>query len=110
MNLDQQPGRAPEPYLRRQFLRQAMVFCLLLGPSILQAEAPAVAHLYPWGLQRGTSAELTVKGSWTKWPLKVGGVLPPGLKIELAEEAGKLAVEVAPEVRPGVYYFRLYEQ
>ena len=110
MNLDQPSGRVPERHRLRRFLSDAVVFCLLLVPSMLQAEAPVVAHLYPWGLQRGTSAELTIKGSWKKWPLKVGGTLPSGLKIELAEEAGKLAVEVAADVPPGIYYFRLHEQ
>ena len=44
-----------------------------------QAAAPTVTHLYPWGLQQGTMEEITVKGSWTKWPLEVAGKFPAGL-------------------------------
>jgi len=80
-----------------------------LGSTVVQAAAPTVTHLYPWGLQQGTTEEITVKGSWTKWPLKVAGVLPSGLKIKSLETAGKLSVETSAEVRTGVYYFRLLD-
>lgn len=77
--------------------------------SAVQAAAPTVTHLYPWGLQQGTTEEITVKGSWTKWPLKVAGELPAGLKITLLETAGKLSVETSAEVGAGVYHFRLFD-
>jgi hypothetical protein len=86
--------------------------CLIiigLVSTALQAAAPTVAHLYPWGLQQGTTEEITVKGSWTKWPLEVAGELPAGLKITLLETAGKLSVETSAEVRAGVYHFRLFD-
>ena len=77
--------------------------------TAVQAAAPTVTHLYPWGLQQGTTEEITVKGSWTKWPLEVAGELPAGLKITLLETAGKLSVETSAEVRAGVYHFRLFD-
>ncbi|MCS5630377.1 MAG: hypothetical protein NZ744_06080 [Pirellulaceae bacterium] len=86
--------------------------CLIiigLVSTAVQAAAPTIAHLYPWGLQQGTTEEITVKGSWTKWPLEVAGELPAGLKITLLETAGKLSVETSAEVRAGVYHFRLFD-
>jgi hypothetical protein len=77
--------------------------------SAVQAAAPTVTHLYPWGLQQGTTEEITVQGSWTKWPLKVAGEFPDGLKIKSLETAGKLSVETSAEVRAGVYHFRLFD-
>lgn len=74
-----------------------------------QAAAPTVTHLYPWGLQQGTMEEITVKGSWTKWPLEVAGKFPAGLKIQPLETAGMLSVETTAEVRAGVYHFRLFD-
>ena len=86
--------------------------CLIiigLVSTAVQAAAPTATHLYPWGLQQGTTEEITVKGSWTKWPLEVAGELPAGLKITLLETAGKLSVESSAEVRTGVYHFRLFD-
>jgi hypothetical protein len=77
--------------------------------SAVQAAVPTFTHLYPWGLQQGTTEEITVKGSWTKWPLEVAGEFPDGLKIKPLETAGKLSVETSPEVRAGVYHFRLFD-
>ena len=77
--------------------------------TTVQAAAPTFTHLYPWGLQQGTTEEITVKGSWTKWPLEVAGELPDGLKIKPLETAGKLSVETSTEVRAGVYHFRLFD-
>jgi hypothetical protein len=89
-----------------------MATCLVaigLISTAAQAAAPVVTHLYPWGLQQGTTEEITVKGSWTKWPLEVAGELPVGLKIKPLETAGKLSVETSTEVHAGVYHFRLFD-
>ena len=84
-------------------------FAIGLVSTALQAAAPTVTHLYPWGLQQGTTEEISVKGSWTKWPLEVAGEFPAGLKIKSLETAGKLSVETSTEVRAGVYHFRLFD-
>ncbi|HIN53217.1 MAG TPA: hypothetical protein EYM79_02810 [Planctomycetes bacterium] len=80
-----------------------------LVSTVVQAAAPSVTHLYPWGLQQGTTEEITVQGSWTKWPLEVAGELPVGLEINPLEKAGKLSVATSTEVRAGVYHFRLFD-
>ena len=84
-------------------------FAIGLVSTALQAAAPTVTHLYPWGLQQGTTEEISVKGSWTKWPLEVAGEFPAGLKIKSLETAGQLSVEPSTEVRAGVYHFRLFD-
>ncbi|MBT4845052.1 MAG: hypothetical protein HON92_06415 [Planctomycetaceae bacterium] len=84
-------------------------FAIGLVSTALQAAAPTVTHLYPWGLQQGTTEEISVKGSWTKWPLEVAGEFPAGLKIKSLETAGQLSVETSTEVRAGVYHFRLFD-
>ncbi|MFP6588018.1 MAG: hypothetical protein VB814_10250 [Pirellulaceae bacterium] len=80
-----------------------------LVSNAVQAAAPSVTHLYPWGLQQGTTEEITVQGSWTKWPLEVAGELPVGLEINPLEKAGKLSVATSTKVRAGVYHFRLFD-
>ena len=80
-----------------------------LVSTVVQAAAPSVTHLYPWGLQQGTTEEITVQGSWTKWPLEVAGELPVGLEINPLEKAGKLSVATSTKVRAGVYHFRLFD-
>ena len=101
----------PRVWLANRVTTVAATCLIIIGlvSTAVQAAAPTVTHLYPWGLQQGTTEEITVKGSWTKWPLEVAGELPAGLKITLLETAGKLSVETSAEVSAGVYHFRLFD-
>ena len=102
---------APRCWLANRVTTVTTTCLIIIGlvSTAVQAAAPTATHLYPWGLQQGTTEEITVKGSWTKWPLEVAGELPAGLKITLLETAGKLSVESSAEVRAGVYHFRLFD-
>jgi hypothetical protein len=102
---------APRGWLANRVTTVTATCLIIIGlvSTAVQAAAPTATHLYPWGLQQGTTEEITVKGSWTKWPLEVAGELPAGLKITLLETAGKLSVESSGEVRAGVYHFRLFD-
>jgi hypothetical protein len=102
---------APRGWLANRVTTVTATCLIIIGlvSTAVQAAAPTATHLYPWGLQQGTTEEITVKGSWTKWPLEVAGELPAGLKITLLETAGKLSVESSAEVRAGVYHFRLFD-
>jgi hypothetical protein len=102
---------APRGWLANRVTTVTATCLIIIGlvSTAVQAAAPTATHLYPWGLQQGTTEEITVKGSWTKWPLEVAGELPAGLKITLLETAGKLSVESSAEVRTGVYHFRLFD-
>ena len=102
---------SPRGWLANRVTTVTATCLIIIGlvSTVVQAAAPTVTHLYPWGLQQGTTEEITVKGSWTKWPLEVAGELPAGLKITLLETAGKLSVETSAEVRAGVYHFRLFD-
>ncbi|MDE0819307.1 MAG: hypothetical protein OSA92_16745, partial [Pirellulaceae bacterium] len=102
---------APRGWLANRVTTVTATCLIIIGlvSTAVQAAAPTATHLYPWGLQQGTTEEITVKGSWTKWPLEVAGELPAGLKITMLETAGKLSVESSAEVRAGVYHFRLFD-
>jgi len=68
---------------------------------------PTVTYLFPAGAQRGTTTEVTAAGTFDKWPVQVwaGG---KGVTVEPGKEKGKLAVTVAADAVPGVYWLRAY--
>lgn len=73
------------------------------------AAPPAITSYFPAGLQRGTTASITLTGSWTKWPVNVDGEFPEGMSVKTLESAGVLEFTVGENVGAGPYYFRIYD-
>jgi len=71
------------------------------------AAPPRLDWIYPAGVRRGASVEVTVGGNFDEWPL-TAWVDRAGLVIESASEKGILTVTAAAEAAPGVYLMRLH--
>ena len=78
---------------------------LLLGVNCtLNAKAPNLSYFVPAGIQRGSKTVVTCHGDFD-WPLKVWA---PGADIQVAEEKGKLTIEVPSELAADRVWIRLY--
>ncbi len=86
------------------------VLCILCASVVNTSSAapPAVTSLSPAGGQRGTVVEVTVNGTFDKWPIHVWSS-GPGLPATATKEKGKIAVAVGPSVVPGVHWLRFYD-
>jgi len=81
---------------------------MLAVQSLLQAAPPDLQHLYPAGGQQGQTVELAATGSFPRWPVQAW-VDRRGVAVAAGAEKGKLAVTVAPDAMPGLYWMRLYD-
>lgn len=86
----------------------AGVGCLFWGASTVRAEPPTIDALIPSGAQRGTSAEVAVTGKPGTGPV-FGWCDTPGVEIVVPEKPeGKITINVAGDVPPGLCYLRLF--
>jgi len=74
---------------------------LLALASSAAAAPPTLDHLFPGGVARGASAEVTASGRFERWPVR-GWSSSPGLAIEAGAEKGKLTIRAAPDAVPGL--------
>lgn len=82
-------------------------FWFLTIATAAHAAPPKLDLLYPAGVQRGTTIEVTASGTFDNWPVQ-GWADRAGIKFEPKEEKGKFAVSVHEDVPPGVVRVRLY--
>ncbi len=97
-----------QPAIPSLALRVSQVFLILLFPSSLFAAPPKLDYLFPAGAQRGTTVEITAAGAFERWPVKIH-VEGNGIEVKPGKTSGKLAVTVAKDAEPGVYWIRLYD-
>jgi hypothetical protein len=90
-------------------LSLALGLAIGIGTSVdLHADPPGLDYLFPAGFARGTTTEkVTVGGATDPWPVK-SWVNHEGIQVTAEEEKGRLKVVVDPDVPPGVYFLRLY--
>ena len=85
-----------------------IVFCIgfiTLALTRVCAAPPAITYLYPAGTQRGTSADVTMGGSFDPWPPKLW-VNDQALTVVAGKDKGKLTVTATKDAVPGVYWLR----
>jgi len=73
------------------------------------AAPPTLDHLFPGGVARGASAEVTASGKFDRWPVR-GWSSSPGIAIEAGGEKGKLTIRAAPDAPPGLHWVRLFDE
>lgn len=84
------------------------LLCLFAATSSSAfAAPPALTYLYPAGVQRGESVDVTAAGALDPWPAKVW-VSRPGLTVTPAKTKGKFTVAAAADAAPGVYWLRAH--
>ncbi len=81
----------------------------LAAVSSIHAAPPTVTTLFPAGVPRGATTEVTVEGALDPWPVEVW-TNTPGVTIAPGAKKGQLSVEVAEGVTPGVCLVRLFNQ
>lgn len=72
------------------------------------AAAPELTSLFPSGGQRGGKVEVTLGGSFPRWPISTWSDLA-GLKAQPAKTKGKLTIEIPADAQPGVYWLRVHD-
>src|SRR5437762_1999767 len=88
--------------------RFALLFLLIVACHG-SAAPPKVDYLYPAGGQRGSKVEVTVGGTFERWPVQAH-VEGKGLAVEVTKTTGKLIVTVAADAEPGVHNIRLFDE
>src|SRR5207237_5759074 len=83
------------------------VLCVSVVTPVFSA--PTLTHFFPAGAQVGTTAAVTATGTFDKWPVGVW-VSGHGVSATAAKEKGKLAVTVAADATPGVYWVRVHDE
>lgn len=82
--------------------------CLFVAiPSSAFAAPPALTYLFPAGVQRGATVDVTAAGAFDPWPAKMW-VSRPGLTVTPAKDKGKFTVAAAADAAPGVYWLRAH--
>lgn len=81
---------------------------IALCPVAVGAAPPKLDYLFPAGAQRGTTVEITAAGTFSRWPVQAH-IQGNGIAVKPAKARGKLAITVAKDAEPGVYWIRLYD-
>ncbi len=81
----------------------------LLAPLPVTAAPPTLNYLYPAGAQQGKTVDVSAGGTFERWPVRAWGDRK-GVEVKAAKDRGKLAVTVAPDAPPGVYWLRLHDE
>jgi hypothetical protein len=85
--------------------------CVVVAPVIAalcasaRADVPTVKSLFPPGVERGKTVEVTVSGTLKPWPPKVH-VVGSGVRFEPAKAEGKFNVTVAADAPVGPRWIR----
>jgi hypothetical protein len=87
-------------------LRGACLF-LFFALGISAAEKPTLDQLYPAGVSRGTTNEVTLLGKFEPWPPKLWASIP-GVDFQFATNKGKASVTVANDAPLGPCLIRVY--
>jgi hypothetical protein len=93
--------------LGTQYLAIAGLALTLFGPRSVEAAPPKVNYLFPAGGQRGQTVNVTAGGDFSSWPVQAWSDRP-GLTATCEKDKGKLAIAVAADAAPGVYWLRLF--
>ena len=75
---------------------------------LILAAPPTLTHLYPAGAKQGTTATVTLGGTFERWPVRVW-VEGVGVEATASKTKGQVTVAVAPDAPPGPRWFRVYD-
>jgi len=81
----------------------------LVAPALAAAAPPTLSSLFPAGVQRGQTTEVTAGGTFGRWPVQAWAD-ELGIEVKAAKERGRLTVSVAADTPPGLHWVRLFDQ
>ena len=91
------------------FGRPLTFLIALLATSVPTfAAPPAQTSLFPGGMQRGTTIEVTASGTFDKWPVQAW-TSNRDMKFVASKEKGTFTVTASADLSPDVYWIRLYD-
>ncbi|MBM3994574.1 MAG: pre-peptidase [Planctomycetes bacterium] len=88
---------------------RSLILVLMLAAPHVSAAPPKVDYFYPAGAQRGSTVEVTVGGTFERWPVQAWSD-NKGIDVTAAKTSGKMTVTVAADTEPGVYFIRLFDE
>jgi len=87
----------------------AFAAVVMIGISLVRAEAPPLDGFFPAGAARGSTNSVTAIGKFDAWPPKVW-VSERGLMFTAETNKGKFSVIVAGDAAPGARLVRLFNE
>ena len=94
-------------------LFNSLLNALLCALSVFVVNAssapPTLTYLHPAGAPRGTTVEITVGGTFERWPVQVW-TSDKAISAKSGMDKGKLSITVAAEAVPGTYWLRLHDE
>ncbi len=85
----------------------ATIFAIILSLFNANAAVPALDHLYPVALQRGTTNAISLIGKFDPWPPKIW-IDSPGIVLSPSTNSGSCTIEIAPTASLGPHLIRAY--
>jgi hypothetical protein len=90
--------------------RIALILCTTLLPAgPARAAPPVLQYLYPAGMQRGTTATVTIAGTYKSWPLACWTDRPE-IRIAPGSKRGQLRITTPAETPPGICWLRIHDE
>ena len=91
----------------RPFICFVAVFATMV--TSLRAAPPTVTALFPAGMKRGMTIEVTASGTFDNWPVKVWTDCS-GLNFLAETNSGKFLVQIAKDAPLGPHLLRVFNQ
>jgi hypothetical protein len=88
-------------------MRALLLLTACSAAGVLCAAEPALTHIHPAGVQRGTTTEVSLNGKFDPWPCRVWAGAP-GIAFLPGKDAGKFEITVAADARPGPCLIRAF--
>ena len=85
----------------------ALLAWLQLFALTSHAAPPQLKYFFPAGAQLGKTVDIEAHGKFDSWPVQAW-IDQPGVTLSLKETKGELAITIAADAIPGVYWLRLY--
>lgn len=73
------------------------------------AQPSKLTHLYPSGLQRGTTCEVTIQGTFKSWPMQIW-TDRDDVQITALKARGKLQIKANADAIPGICWIRIHDK
>lgn len=85
-----------------------VLLALVVSAHVASAAPPTLTYLYPTGGRQGTTATVTLSGTFERWPVGVW-VEGAGVEAKAAKQKGQVTLTIAPDATPGLRWLRVHD-